>query len=497
MATRSTLRFLLNDQAVERGDLRPGATLLDFLRLDRALTGSKEGCNEGDCGACTVLVGRLEAGVLRYRTVNACIRLMGSLDGCHVVTIESLARGGALHPVQQAMVEHHGSQCGFCTPGIVMSLYALWMADPDPDETAIERALQGNLCRCTGYEPIIRAARAISAHGTPADDVLTRERARVTATLSAWQDERLVEIVSHGADGEERLFVPRTPDQLATLLSAHPGATLVAGATDVGLWVNKDHRPISPAVFIGGIEALRAVTVTPEAVTVGGGVSYTDFMPVLRRHFPHMEELWWRIGGEQVRAMGTIGGNIANGSPIGDTPPAFIALGATLTLRSAAGTRSLPLEDFFLAYGRQDRRPGEFVESVTLPVPRPGTLHAVYKISKRRDEDISAVCGAFSVEMDGDVISAARIAFGGMAGTPKRASAVEAALVGRPLTRETAEAARPAFAQDYQPLSDWRGTAAYRLLTAQNLLVRFVLEAAGGPHPVRLVRTPAGTEVAA
>ena len=497
MATRSTIRFLLNDTPVERRDVRPGTTLLDFLRLERSLTGTKEGCNEGDCGACTVLVGRLVNGSLTYQSLNACIRFVGSLDGCHVVTIEHLARGGALHPVQQAMVEHHGSQCGFCTPGIVMSLYALWMQKPAPTEAEIETALQGNLCRCTGYEPIIKAAKAISGYGTPADDVLTRERQRVTAQLGAWADDHLVEVTADGPSGEERFFIPATLDQLGRVLEAYPGATIVAGATDVGLWVNKDHRPISPAVFIGNLDALRTVTVTADAVTVGGGVSYSEFVPVMRAHFPHMDELWWRIGGEQVRNMGTLGGNIANGSPIGDTPPAFIALGATLILRSASGTRSLPLEDFFLAYGRQDRRPGEFVESVTLPIPQNGTHNAVYKISTRRDEDLSAVCGAFSMALEGDSISAFRIAFGGMAGTPKRARAVEGALIGKPFTRETIDAARALFEQDYQPLSDWRGTAQYRILTAQNLLVRFFLEASRPAHPVRLARTLPDAEAAA
>ena len=474
--TRSHLRFLLNGEEITLTDVRPDATLLDFLRLDRALKGTKEGCAEGDCGACTVLVGRLAGDRLVYEGVNACIRFTGSLDGCHVVTIEHL-RGadGGLHPVQQAMVDFHGSQCGFCTPGFVMSLYALWMRESNPSDATIEKALQGNLCRCTGYAAIMRAARAISSYGEAGRDPLVAERAEVIARLKAMRDGARVEI---GA-GKDRLVVPATVDDLAAVLEAEPNARIVAGSTDVGLWVTKHFRDISPVVFIGGLDALRQVSETDDTITIGAGVSYTDAYAALATRIPALRPLLDRIGGDQVRNMGTIGGNIANGSPIGDTPPPLIALGASVTLRKGAARRTIALEDFFIDYGKQDRAPGEFVEAVHVPVPDAGELFAVHKITKRRDEDITAVLGAFLLTIESGTVTSACIAYGGMAATPKRAKSVEAALVGKTWTMETIEAAMTVYAQDFQPISDMRASADYRMMSARNLLMRVFLESSG------------------
>ncbi|MEP9399575.1 xanthine dehydrogenase small subunit [Mesorhizobium sp. KR2-14] len=485
-AIRNEIRFLLNGREVTVRDVAPDATLLDWLRLDRSLRGSKEGCAEGDCGACTVLVGKLTAGGLVYEGVNACIRFVGSLDGCHVVTIEHLrGTGGDLHPVQKAMIDFHGSQCGFCTPGFVMSLYALWMRDADPSDAAIEKALQGNLCRCTGYEAIMRAARAISDYGKAASDPLAVERAAVTAKLAALRDDARVEIGSDKA----RLIVPADVDDLAAVLEAEPNATIVAGSTDVGLWVTKFMREISPVVFIGHLEGLRGISEKDGVITIGAGVTYSEAFDVLSQHIPAIGALIDRIGGEQVRNMGTIGGNIANGSPIGDTPPPFIALGATLILRKGAARRTIPLEDFFIAYGKQDRQPGEFVEAVHIPVPAKGDHFAAYKITKRRDEDITAALGAFHLRLTADGrVGSIRIAYGGMAATPKRARAVEAALLGKPWTEATVEAALEAYSEDFTPLTDMRASAEYRMLAARNLLRRFFAETQGGSEPIQVSR---------
>ncbi|WP_449395071.1 xanthine dehydrogenase small subunit [Devosia riboflavina] len=478
------IRFLLNGEEISLTDVAPDLTLLDWLRLERRLRGSKEGCAEGDCGACTVLVGRLFGDEVIYDSVTACIRFVGSLHGTHVVTIEHLrGENGALHPVQQAMVDHHGSQCGFCTPGFVMSLYGLWMRNPSPTRPAIEKALQGNLCRCTGYAPIIRAGEAMGTYGQPQGDVLWAERIAVKDTIKALNDGRRVVI----GEGDQQIIIPASLDDFAAVYEANPNARIVAGSTDVGLWVTKFMRNIGPVIFIGHLQELKRIAENASEVRFYAGVSYSEALPIIQANFPQLGELWNRIAGEQIRNMGTIGGNIANGSPIGDTPPPFIALGAKLHLRRGEHRREIKLEDYFVAYGKQDRQPGEFVESVTLPLLPAGEKFATYKISKRREEDISALCGSFRVFVnDAGAVGMVRIAFGGMAATPKRAKAVEAALVGKPWKMETIEAALPAFAEDYQPISDMRASAEYRLLTAQNLLKRFYLDVSG--EPVRLKR---------
>jgi xanthine dehydrogenase small subunit len=481
---RGRIRFILNDELIEREHLVATETLLDFLRLEKRLTGTKEGCAEGDCGACTVLVGRLRGEELVYEAVTACIRFTASLDGCHVVTVEHLADfEGRLHPVQQAMVDHHGTQCGFCTPGIVMSLYALWMRSPRPSRAETEKALQGNLCRCTGYASILEAAATISDYGDVGADRLVAERQRIIERLKALKDGARVDI----GVARDRIVVPASVDDFAAVYAGAPEATIVAGSTDVGLWVTKFMRDIGPLIFVGGLESLHGIEERPDGVSFGAAVSYSEAAAVLDRRLPQLGELWARIGGEQVRNMGTIGGNIANGSPIGDTPPPLIALGAAVTLRRGDVRRVVALEDFFIAYGRQDRAPGEFIESVFVPVLPAGEHLAVYKVSKRRDEDISALCGAFRVKLGADGrVDTARIAFGGMAATPKRARRVEAALAGKPWTSATVEAAASVFAADYQPITDMRASAAYRLLAAQNLLRRFHLETTGAGE--RLIR---------
>ncbi|KNX42059.1 4-hydroxybenzoyl-CoA reductase subunit gamma [Roseovarius tolerans] len=466
-----TLTFLLNGECVDAGGLPPTTTLLDWLREVRGLTATKEGCNEGDCGACTVIVSD-ETGA---RPLNACILLLPQLQGKAVRTVEGISGpDGALHPVQEAMIECHGSQCGFCTPGFIASMACAHMNG----ETDHDRALAGNLCRCTGYAPILRAARA--AENAPVPDWMRDDPGFFLAEILSGGPE------GRGADSPPRAWRPKTTDELARLFAAHPHATLIAGATDVGLWVTKQLRDLERPIFLNGCADLQAVEISDTEIRLGAGLTIARLMEVIAQHHPSYAAMLRRYGSEQVRAAATLGGNIANGSPIGDNAPALIALGATLHLRHCDTRRAMPLEDFFLDYGKQDRGPGEFVEAVSLP-RQPDRLRC-YKVSKRFDQDISAVLGCFNITVKEGHVRAARIGFGGMAGIPKRATHVEAALLGQPWTEATIDAAQEAWAEDFAPLSDMRASADYRLSVAGNLLRRYFFEDQGAAISVQEVR---------
>jgi xanthine dehydrogenase small subunit len=472
---RREIAFLRHGQPVRLDHPSPTLTLLDYLRLSERATGTKEGCAEGDCGACTVVLRRLVGGRLVYQPVNACILLAGQADGAEVIAVEDLADGGDLHPVQRALVEQHGSQCGFCTPGFVMALFALYHAPRSGplDRAAVNDWLAGNLCRCTGYRPIVDAA--LDACAGAAADRFTANEAAVGQSLAALDDgEDLV-------TGDEAFFAaPASLGALAKLYLAHPEAVLVGGATDVGLWITKQLRALPKIIWLGRVPGLDMIEDAADAIVFGATVTHQAARPHLARIDPDLGELMRRFAGVQIRAVGTIGGNIANGSPIGDAPPALIALGATLTLQRGQATRSLPLEDFFLAYGKQDRAAGEFVRSVRVPKLGANEHLRCYKISKRFDQDISAVMGAFKVKLDGAHVAGARIAFGGMAATPKRARATEAALNGADLRNPaTWRPALAALGEDFTPISDMRASADYRRDIAQALLKKALTEIAG------------------
>lgn len=470
----NAIEFILNGEAVSVSDAPPLTTVLDWLRA-RGLTGTKEGCAEGDCGACTVVVRELDAlGDLTHRPVNACIQLLPMMHGKEIVTVEHLARDGQLHPVQQAMASGHGSQCGFCTPGFVMSLWRAYEDGAPIDEVSVADQVAGNLCRCTGYGPILRAAAAARAMPAPASD-----RAEAQKRLGALETGAL-----EYAHDDGRVWAPRDADTLAALVEAHPDALILAGATDVGLWVTKAAYSTAKVIYLGDCADLDTIEETEAGVRISAAVNHQQAMGALADLCPDLAELWRRFASVQVRSAGTLCGNIANGSPIGDAPPALIALGATVTLRKGDTRRQVALEDFFIEYGKQDRTPGEFVESVEIPRPADPADLRCYKISKRFEQDITAVLGCINIQLDGDEITSARIAYGGMAGTPKRAAAAEAALTGAPFTEETIAAAMKAMGNDFAPMDDHRASAAYRMKAAQNLLLKYYVERRFGAQRV-------------
>jgi xanthine dehydrogenase small subunit len=464
-------RFLLDGRVVEAADALPTTTLLQYLRGPLGRCGTKEGCAEGDCGACTVVIGEPHGEGMRYRAVNSCIRFVPTLDGKEVVTVESLrAPDGTLHPVQQALVDAHASQCGFCTPGFVMSLFALWLERESVTREQAVEALSGNLCRCTGYRPILDAAMNMhglgpSTHWPKGAEHDGRRRALLPAGKSP------VRMAGY--------FAPRTVDELARAYLEAPESLLLAGGTDVGLWVTKQLRELPPILYIGDVACLDRIAEKDGALEIGAAASLTDGYGAVVERYPMLAELAERFGSPPVRNSGTLCGNVANGSPIGDSMPVLIALGSEVVLRRGSQERTLPMEALYLGYRKTALHPGEFVRAVRVPLPRADRRVATYKISKRRDQDISAVCAAFALTLRGGTVEEARIAYGGMAAVPKRAVATEAALRGKPWNADSVRAAVKALASDFEPIGDMRASAAYRERMAGALLERFHAETAG------------------
>ena len=455
-------------------------TVLQWLREDVLATGTKEGCAEGDCGACTVVIGERDdaaPGGVRLAAVNACIQFLPTLDGKALFTVEDLAQKDTLHPVQQAMVDHHGSQCGFCTPGIVMSLWADYENRPAPQTREhTQGVLSGNLCRCTGYRPILDAAEA--ARAEPRVEI---DRAALRTSLDALAALPPLEYEAAGT----RFFAPRSIAELAACYAAHPQARLLAGSTDVGLWVTKQLRELPELIHLGAVQELRAIERTPDHLSIGAGVTLSDAFAALVEAMPDWRELGDRFASMPIRNAGTLGGNIANGSPIGDSMPGLIALGGIVVLQQGAVVRELPLEDFYLAYQRNALQPGEFVRAVRVPLNAASPTHfRTWKVSKRADQDISAVCAGVAVTLTEGVVDFARIAFGGMAATPSRALQCEAALAGKPWSADTVRDAMNALDADFAPLTYMRASAEYRKTAARNLLWRFWLETGAPDAPL-------------
>ena len=466
------IRFVHQGRAVSVAGLPSTTSVLAWLREQAHCTGTKEGCNEGDCGACTVLVGRLQAdGQVAYRPINSCIQFLPTLDGQALVTVEDL---GGQHPAQQAMVACHGSQCGFCTPGFVMSLAACHQrhsaAGTLPSRQAIADDLSGNLCRCTGYRPILDAGQQMFSlpNSKPLETAAGSPTARALAAMQA--DPPL-----HYA-AEMPFHAPRTLAALAALRLARPQARLLAGSTDVGLWVNKQFRDLGEVIYLGEVAELKAITEADGGLQIGAGATLEAAWTALAAHWPAARQMGLRFASRPIREAGTMGGNIANGSPIGDSAPVLIALGATIVLRRGDVQRSMPLQDFYLDYMKNQLQPGEFVQALRVPLPSAGDTLRVYKLSKRYDCDISGLAAGLWLRLDGDTVADARFAFGGLAGIVKRAAGAEAAVRGQPWTEATVQRAMAAMDLEFQPLSDLRASAGYRRRSARNLLQRLWLE---------------------
>jgi xanthine dehydrogenase small subunit len=477
------IRFYHRNAIREIKDAPVTRTVLQYLREDAHCTGTKEGCAEGDCGACTVVLGeRNEAGGVDFKAVNACIQFVPTLDGKALYTVEDLRQpDGSLHPVQEAMVECHGSQCGFCTPGFIMSMWSLYEKHGHeqrcanrtvPSREAISNALTGNLCRCTGYRPIVDAAVRMFDAPAPKAPVNVAALAATLATLAR-------ESTFHYEHAGQQFDAPRSVAELAKIKEAQPAARILAGSTDIGLWVTKQMRELGDLVYVGQIAELRKLETNGEWIEIGAGVSVEKAYAEIAKQYPELTEMWQRFASLPIRNAGTLGGNIANGSPIGDSMPGLIALGARVIVRGGEIEREMPLEDLYLAYQKKDMAEHEFVVGLKVPTrsgARANLQFRTYKLSKRFDSDISAVCAAFSFIADGKLIREPRVAFGGMAATPKRATHVEAVLGDAEWHEATAQAAMLALGNDYAPLSDMRATSDYRLEAAKNTLYRFWLE---------------------
>jgi len=466
------IRFFHRGQVVDVDALSPTTTVLQYLREHAACTGTKEGCAEGDCGACTVIQGELDAtGKLQLRNVNACTQFLPTLDGRALLTVEDLGGPEQLNPAQQALVDCHGSQCGFCTPGFVMSLTACYeahqAAGTRPTRQELADDLAGNLCRCTGYRPILDAGERMFDAPTR---VLDREP--ITAALRELAKDEPLDYHHAG----QRFHAPQSIHDLALLRETYPQATLLAGSTDIGLWVNKQFRVLPELIYTGRVDALKAIREEDGGLWIGAAASLEDAWAALTELAPSLAELWRRFASPPVRHAGTLGGNIANGSPIGDGAPALIALGADVILRKGTQQRRLPLQDFYLDYMKKDLQPGEFVEALHVPKPDTSWAISAHKVSKRHDSDISAVCAVLALQLRNGTVQQARFVFGGMAAIVKRAAAAEAAVVGQPWVEATAEAAAKALVNDFKPMTDMRASDGYRLKVSQNLFRKLWLE---------------------
>ena len=466
--TSNIVKFIYRNKIVEINNPDPNETILNYVRTKLKKTGTKEGCAEGGCGACTVVLGELKKNNINYKAINSCIAFVPSLEGKQLILVEDLISKDELHPVQKAMVNYHGSQCGFCTPGFVMSLFAMYKSYSSYKENIIKDSIQGNLCRCTGYKPIIDAAKSLNKKNK--SDHFSRNK-KIIITLLKKIKQRSITIYSNN----KKYFAPTTVYELKKILKQHPNSKLLSGGTDVSLIVTKERKDLDSLIYINSIDELNYIKKNNNYIEVGATTPLINFESIIKRYFPDFAQILKRYGSVQIRNVCTIAGNIATASPIGDTLPLLLSLDSQIIIKDKSKTKILPLNGFFINYRKTKLKKGQFIHSIRIPL-LPKNIFKAYKISKRIDDDISSICASFNIELKNNKIKKIKIAYGGMANIPQRAISCEKILLNSSMSDNIISKAKKSLEKDFKPITDARASKKYRMEVAKNLLEKCFLE---------------------
>ena len=466
--TSNIVKFIYKNKIVEINNPDSNETILNYVRTKLKKTGTKEGCAEGGCGSCTVVLGELIENNITYKAINSCIAFVPSLEGKQLILVEDLISKDELHPVQKAMVNYHGSQCGFCTPGFVMSLFAMYKNYSSYKEDIIKDSIQGNLCRCTGYKPIIDAAKSLNKENK--FDHFSKNK-KITLSLLRKIKQRNITIINDN----KKYFAPKSVDELKKILRQEPNSKLLSGGTDVSLIVTKERKDLNSLIYMNSINELNYIKENNSYIEVGATTPLINFESFITKYFPDFSQILKRYGSVQIRNVCTIAGNIATASPIGDTLPLLLALDSQIVIKGKNKTQILPLNGFFISYRKTKLKKGQFIHSIRIPLLKKNIFKA-YKISKRIDDDISSVCASFNIEINNNKIKKIKVAYGGMSSIPKRAINCEKILLNSFLSNKTINKAKKFLEKDFKPITDARASNKYRMEVAKNLLEKCFLE---------------------